>query len=388
MTRRASTPPALVIGGATALLFAAGVPLAALTHRPGKFLIVAFVVPFAAVGVLVARRQPRNAIGWILIALALGSAIGSEAGFYAIRAYSVDHHGLPLSRLAAALAPLAWISILLLLPLPIMLFPDGRVPPGRWRWTLRTYGVLAPLFLVSVGVQTSHAFTDRRIAVDATGQLTSINGSPSGIAAVINLVGLLGYAAFALGAVVRQILRYRRSRGVERQQLKWLLSGGAVALFGMVVATQASKSSPLSALFVAVIALPISIGVAILRYRLYEIDRIISRTISYALLTASLAAVFGGLVVLLTDVLPFSSPVAVAASTLAAAALFAPLRRRLQRGIDRRFNRARYDAQATVTAFTGRLRHAIDPENISGELLGVVDQAVAPAHASIWIRQL
>jgi hypothetical protein len=376
-----------MVGGVTALVFAAGGPLAVFAHRPGKFLIVVFVIPFAAVGVLVARRQPRNAIGWILIALALGSAIGSEAGFYAIRAYSVDHHGLPLSRLAAAVAPLAWISILLLLPLPIMLFPDGRVPPGRGRWALWAYAALAVIFLVSVGAQTGHAFTDRRIAVDSTGQLTSINGSQSGIAAVINLVGFLAYTAFALGAVVRQILRFRRSKGVERQQLKWLLSGGAVAVIGMVTATQASNSSPLSAGFVLVVALPVSMGVAILRYRLYEIDRIISRTISYALLTASLAAVFGGLVVLLTDVLPFSSPVAVAASTLAAAALFAPLRRRLQRGIDRRFNRARYDAQATVAAFTGRLRDAIDLENISGELLGVVDQAVAPAHASIWIKQ-
>jgi hypothetical protein len=337
--------------------------------------------------VLVARRQPGNAIGWILIALALGSAIGSLEGVYAVRAYHVDHHGLPLSRLAVALAPLAWLSILLLLPLPLMLFPDGRVPRGRWRWALWSYVALALVILVGVGIQSGHAFTDKRIAINKSGQLTSIGGSPHGIPAVVNVAVILAYVAFALGAVVRQVLRYRRSRGVERQQLKWLLSGGTAAVIGMVTAAQASNSSPLSALFVLVIALPISMGVAILRYRLYEIDRIISRTISYALLTASLAAVFGGLVVLLTDVLPISSPVAVAASTLAAAALFAPLRRRLQRAIDRRFNRARYDAQATVAAFTGRLRDAIDLDNISGELLGVVDQAVAPAHASIWIRQ-
>jgi hypothetical protein len=388
MARPASTSLAYVLGGVMVLAVAAAVPLAAIAHRPGAFAIVVFVLPFAAVGVLVARRQPGNAIGWILIALALGSAIGSLAGFYALRAYHVDHDGLPLSRLAVALAPLAWISILLLLPLPIMLFPDGRVPPGRWRWVLRAYVAVALVFLVSVGVQTGHAFTDRTIAIDRSGQLTSMTGSQSGIAGLVNLIGIVMYAAFAFAAVVRQIVRYRRSTGVERQQLKWLLSGGAVAVIGLVIATQASNSSPFSGFFVAVVALPVSMGVAILRYRLYEIDRIISRTISYALLTASLAAVFGGLVVLLTDVLPFSSPVAVAASTLAAAALFAPLRRRLQKGIDRRFNRARYDAQATVAAFTGRLRDAIDLENISGELLGVVDQAVSPAHASIWIRQL
>ena len=137
---------------------------------------------------------------------------------------------------------------------------------------------------------------------------------------------------------------------------------------------------------VALTALPLTMGVGILRYRLYEIDRLISRTISYALLTATLGGLFVGGVVLFSDVLPFSSPVAVAASTLAAAALFTPLRSRLQRLIDRRFNRARYDAQATIATFTSGLRGAIDVESIRGELIGVVDHAVAPTHASLWIR--
>jgi hypothetical protein len=147
-----------------------------------------------------------------------------------------------------------------------------------------------------------------------------------------------------------------------------------------------SNSSVLTDLFIAVVALPVSMGVAILRYRLYEIDRLISRTISYALLTAALAGVFVGLVVLLTDVLPFSSPVAVAASTLAAAALFAPLRGRLQHLIDRHFNRTHYDAQATVAAFTGRLHDATDIDSISGELVHTVEHTIAPRHTSIWIR--
>src|SRR5262249_1437992 len=158
-------------------------------------------------------------------------------GFYALWAYQVDH-GLPLSRFAVALAPLAWISILLLLPLPIMLFPDGRVPPGRWRWVLWAYAAVALVFLGSVGVQTSHALPDRTIAIDRNGQLASMTGSQGGIAGVVNLAGVVVYAAFALGAVVRQIVRYRRSTGVERQQLKWLLSGGAVAVVGLVIATQ------------------------------------------------------------------------------------------------------------------------------------------------------
>jgi hypothetical protein len=384
MTRPASG--SLALGTAAALVVAAVVPLAFFAHTPGNVAFLALEIPFAAVGVIIVRRQRRNAIGWVMVALALGSAVGTDGGLYGLRAYHLDRHGLPLSRLAVALAPLAWVSVLTLLPLPIMLFPDGRIPPGRWRVVFWAYVAAASTLVVSVAADDAGAFTHRTIAVDSNGQLASMNGSQHGTAAVVNLVGIVVYAALALAGVGRQLLRYRHSLGVERQQLKWLLSGGAVAVTGLVIATQASNSSPLSALFVAIVALPASIGVAILRYRLYEIDRLISRTITYALLTASLAAVFGGLVVLLTDVLPFSSPVAVAASTLAAAALFAPLRRRLQQLIDRRFNRARYDAQATVAAFTGRLRDAIDLESISGELLGVVDQAVAPAHASVWIK--
>src|SRR4029077_1387596 len=133
-------------------------------------------------------------------------------------------------------------------------------------------------------------------------------------------------------------------------------------------------------------ALPISIGVGILKYRLYEIDRLISRTLSYLILTSLLVGVFVGIVVLATDVLPFSSPVAVAASTLAAAALFNPLRLRVQRLVDRRFNRARYDAEAIVAAFTMRLRDAVDLDTVRGELLRAVNGAVQPAHASVWIR--
>jgi hypothetical protein len=134
------------------------------------------------------------------------------------------------------------------------------------------------------------------------------------------------------------------------------------------------------------IALPVAIGVGILKYRLYEIDRLISRTLSYAILTGLLVGVFIGIVVLATDVLPFSSPVAVAASTLAAAALFNPLRLRIQRLVDRRFNRARYDAEAIVGAFTLRLRDAVDLDTVRGELLQAVTRAVQPAHASVWIR--
>jgi hypothetical protein len=138
---------------------------------------------------------------------------------------------------------------------------------------------------------------------------------------------------------------------------------------------------------VGVAALPVSIGIGILKYRLYEIDRIISRTLAYALVTALLVGVYAGLVLLATQVLQFSSPVAVAASTLVAAALFSPLRRRVQRAVDRRFNRARYDADRTVAAFAARLKDAVDLDSVRDDLTGVVHQALEPAHVSVWIAR-
>jgi hypothetical protein len=191
---------------------------------------------------------------------------------------------------------------------------------------------------------------------------------------------LILYVAFCLAVVTRQVLAYRRSTGVHRQQLKWLMSGGAIALIGLIASLTAGGA------FVAVIALPISIGVGGLRYRLYEIDRLISRTLSYAILTALLVGTFIGLIALITNTLALSGRVGVAASTLAAAALFNPLRVRIQRVVDRRFNRARYDADATVAAFTARLRDAVELDAIRADLLDAVNRAVQPTHASVWIK--
>jgi hypothetical protein len=387
MTRRVSASLPLPLGGVTVFVLAAGVPLAVLAHTPGQIAFLVLMVLFAAVGVLVARRQPGNAIGWILIALALCSAVGLAGGFYALRAYQIDHVALPLSRLAVALAPLSWLSIFALLPLAVFLFPDGRVPVGRWRWALWCYVCVGTAIVVGVAVETGRAFSDRTIAIDSNGQLASLGGSQQGVLAdAVNALGLFAYAPFLVAAIARPLLRCRRSSGVERQQLKWLIGGGTLAVIGVLGMVVPSNSSIWSYLVVGLFALPLCMGVAILRYHLYEIDRLISRTISYALLTTALAGVFIGLVVLLTDVLPFSSPVAVAASTLAAAALFAPLRGRLQQLIDRHFNRTHYDAQATVAEFTEHLRNAIDIDSISGELVGTVEHTIAPKHATVWIR--
>jgi hypothetical protein len=209
------------------------------------------------------------------------------------------------------------------------------------------------------------------------------------------LILILG---LSLSFIVRQALSWRRAAGERRQQLKWLASGAFVSVVCLIVAGNfgSSGNGPAgptllgvltSLVWFGVAALPVSIGVAILKYRLYEIDRIISRTLAYAIVTGLLVGVYAGLVLLATEILRFSSPVAVAASTLVAAALFNPVRRRVQHAVDRRFNRARYDAERMVTAFAGRLQDAVDPDAVRADLTGVVHIALAPTHVSVWLRQ-
>jgi hypothetical protein len=325
-----------------------------------------------------------------MLLLPLSFMVGADASFYSVAAYRLGHHGLPLARLAVFLTA-GWIGFVLLLPLPVLLFPDGHLPSPRWRWTLRLYLVCAAVFVVAVGIRERGAFTDRRITVDSSGALTHTS-SNSGLASAVTAVMFIAYALLSLSWVVRQVVAYRRSTGERREQLKWLMSGGATAIIGLVVSAglNGSRSPVLSVMegvaTVGIAALPVGIGVGILKYRLYEIDRLISRTLTYAILTGLLVGVFVGIVSLATDVLPFSSPVAVAASTLAAAALFNPLRRRVQHTVDRRFNRSRYDADAIVTAFTMMLRDAVDLDTVRIELLLAVERAVEPAHASVWLR--
>jgi hypothetical protein len=192
-------------------------------------------------------------------------------------------------------------------------------------------------------------------------------------------------AAFWLAATGRQVLSWRRSSGERRQQLKWLASGAAICgVFGIWAI--ATNSAIWQVLILGFAALPLSIGIAILKYRLYEIDRIISRTLAYAIVTGLLVGVYAGLVLLATGVLGLHSSVAVAAATLAAAALFSPVRRRVQRVVDRRFNRARYDADQTVAAFAAGLKDAVDLDSVQTDLTRVVHQALEPAYVSVWIR--
>jgi hypothetical protein len=277
-----------------------------------------------------------------------------------------------------------------------LLFPDGRLPSRRWRWLLAAYAAISAVYVMAAAVVAGGVIARHRIQVNTGGSLVAID-RPTGWFAVTTQVISIAFVACWVLFVLRQVLSWRRADGERRQQLKWLMSGAAVCLAGgsLIVLGSAldPHASPAVAQVssslgtVAVIGLPIGVGVGILKYRLYDIDRIISRTLAYAIVTGVLIGVYAGLVLLATQVVSITTPVAVAASTLAAAALFSPLRRRVQRAVDRRFNRARYDADKTVAAFAARLTGAVDLDAVRADLLGVVQRSLEPAHASVWTSQ-
>jgi hypothetical protein len=347
-----------------------------------------FGLSFISVGLVVARREPRNPMGWLLLGAALAVLVGSDSPAYAYLDYGSHHGGLPLGHVALLTTALTF-GWFLLVPLIILLFPTGR-PGSHWRWPLRAYLAVIVVFIagvLSIAVSDFHL----RAPVDGSGNLIDLI-NPSGASRWVRPVEGLGFVSAALlsiASVLYQVRSYRGASGERRQQLKWLGTGAAACVV-LVLVTFLWSSAPgivSDVLFpLGLTALPVTIGVGILRYRLYEIDRLISRGLSYAILTALLAGTFIGLIALTTDVLDISSRVGVAASTLAAAALFNPLRKRIQRLVDRRFNRARYDAEATVAAFTARLRDAVEIDAIRADLLDVVNRAVQPTHASVWIR--
>jgi hypothetical protein len=262
-----------------------------------------------------------------------------------------------------------------------------------WRWTLRVYLTVSAIVVLLLGVGGAvQALTAQRIQVDSSGDLVTPHAQGSVLQNIGAASFLLLYVAIVFSWVLRQVLGYRRAAGDRRAQLKWLMSGGLISVVGLVLAlTESNAGSPIVRLmanvgFVGVAALPISIGVGVLKYRLYEIDRLVSRTLSYAIVTGLLVGVYVAMIALTTRLIPLSSSVGVAASTLVAVALFTPVRRRVQHRVDRRFNRARYDAEAMVGSLTARLRDAVNLDAVRGDLLGVVRAAVEPSHVSLWIR--
>jgi hypothetical protein len=384
--------------GVLIVLFFAALVLLAFAAREAEsdIAVFGFAPVLAPVGFVVARRQPGNPLGWMFLALAALSALGPAAGAYAVLSYRLGHH-LPLAAAAVFLA-LWWCPLIVTFPLVILLFPDGRLPSPRWRPVLWGYLAVAACWPVSVYVVAISAVAAGDVHILPGGDLKAVD-NPAGSSAwlgSVEAVILPVLAVFWLVLVARQVLSWRRADGERRQQLKWLMSGAAVCVaattFIAVGGTLDPSASPaFQAMFnvvaVGIGALPVSIGVAILKYRLYDIDRIISRTLAYAIVTGLLVGVYAGLVLLATGVFRFHSTVAVAAATLAAAALFAPLRRRVQRAVDRRFNRARYDADLTVAAFASRLKDAVDLDAVRDDLAGVVQNVLEPVHVSVWTNE-
>jgi hypothetical protein len=384
-----------VLGLLSPLVVAGSYALEALDHQfsssasglADAATLATYVLAFTAVGVVVVRRQPRNPIGWMLIGVALAVPAGNDGSTYADLDYTLHHGTLPLGHVALLLSS-SWICALALVPLIVLHFPDGRVGL-RWRWPLRAYLAVFALTLAGIVAATASDFA-RRMPLDANGNVVGLRHPSGATAWLVPVEGalVLSWVALVIVAIGFQLRRYRRASGERRQQLKWLATGAAVCIVGLATTKILPSGSALGGITfcVGLAALPLAIGVGILRYRLYEIDRLVSRTLSYAILTALLAGTFIGLIALTTNTLALSGRVGVAASTLAAAALFNPLRSRVQRLVDRRFNRTRYNAEATVAAFTARLRDAVEIDAIRADLLEAVNRAVQPAHASVWIK--
>ncbi|HEY3925441.1 MAG TPA: hypothetical protein VGL75_12840 [Acidothermaceae bacterium] len=381
----------LVLGGFTAVAVAAGCVLTVLAHDSrvsfdGVLLLIIAIV--AAVGLVVARRQPANSIGWMLLVAAMFFAAYAVAVLYVVLDYNRHGGRLPLGRVALAAEP-AWVPGFVLLGLAVALFPEGRLASRRWRIPLIVYIVAGAWFCSVWSLSLATLHIGAGFDVDEVGNYPGDPGGFSGATAAMAWAASPIVLLLLIAFVIRQAATWRRATGERRKQLTWLMTGGALSVVSIyLVSTNNTSSAQRAVTDVAAIgltAIPLAIGVGILKYRLYEIDRLISRTLSYLVITGLLVAVFLGLVALTTSVLPFSSPVGVAASTLAAAALFNPVRRRVQRLVDRRFNRARYDAESIIAGFKIRLRDAVDLDTINHELREAVNEAVAPSHASVWI---
>ena len=387
---------ALVLGGLVVAAAIVDVPLARLAHQSvtasGGSLPVWISAGFGVVGFVVAWRKPRNPLGWVLLAMAVTGVLSQDASFYTLADYRLRHGGLPLGWVALLLQP-GWAPSLVLLGLVFLLFPDGRPPSPRWRWVLWASVAVGALWIASAFALTLQAIIGHHLRVDSGGNLVALNNSAGNAAwwNAITSVATVVLAACWLGSLGAQALSYRRSSGERRQQLKWLMAGSAIAgIFLAISFSQPTSATGIPRVLAVIaptmlLALPLSIGVAILRYRLFDIDRIVSRTLGYALVTGLLVGVYAGLVLLATHVVSIRTPVAVAASTLAAAALFNPLRRWVQRAVDRRFNRARYDADRTVAAFAARLKDTVDPDETRADLAAVVRASLEPTHVSVWI---
>jgi hypothetical protein len=341
------------------------------------------------VGALLASRRPRHPVGWLLLGLGVPVALSGVATGYANYGLMARPGSLPGADLAAVYHGVSVLGVLTCLQFVLLLTPTGSLPSPRWRWWAWLVGGAALVALVSALL----------LPLDPPYQAFPNPLVVPGLAGLLRSVGGVAWILTALGPVVAAgslLLRFRRARGVERQQLRWLALAAALAATVVVVTALAlalglvgdSGDEVLLGWVSAVVLglMPLATGAAILRYRLYDLDRIVSRTLAYGLLTLLLGGGYAVVVLVLGQLLGRGSSLVVAAATLAVAAVFQPARRRVQGAVDRRFNRRRYDAARTIQGFSARLREQLDLDALTADVLTVVDQTMQPTQASLWLR--
>jgi hypothetical protein len=342
------------------------------------------MVSAATIGAVLASRRPRHPVGWLLLACGLSLSAAGVAGGYAPYGLQVRPGALPAAAWVAMYYPATALLALALLGLVLLLTPTGSPPSPGWRWwAWLMAGTLAVLLLAMP--LAPRPPEERYRAVDNPFDLRPFDGALLLANRALLAVTVLGVLIGAGSLVVR----FHRARGIERQQLRWVVLAAALTGVGMLasaVLVAADNESLVGWVSgVCVVLLPLAVGAAVLRYRLFDLDRIISRTLAYGLLTVLLGLGYAGVVLGLGRLLPGSSLV-VAAATLAVAAVFQPARRRIQAAVDRRFNRRRHDAVRTIAAFNDRLRDEVDLEALTGELLAVVEETMQPTQTSLWLR--
>lgn len=335
-------------------------------------------IPAPVIGALISSRRRDNPYGWVWLVMGLGLALQLYMSEYVF--LSLHRPGVPLVGVAGILSGVGWATAYFSLPLVLLLYPTGHPPSGRWNVLLRGI-LLTAATTIGFGVfSPTEGVSPVRNPIQATGVL-------GGAVETVVAVGTILVLGSTVPAAVSLVARYRSAGPTERAQLKWFLFAALVFVVSLIVdffwelegVGEALKEGLVMAF------LPVAVAVAILRHRLYDIDRIVSRTVSYAVVTALLVGVYVMGVFLLQRVVPASSDLAVAASTLAAAAAFNPIRRRVQSAVDRRFNRARYDAVRTVEQFSERVRIAADATDLTTELQRVAASVMEPAHLSVWL---
>jgi hypothetical protein len=386
----------LVVAGATTGLLSGSVATALSSGSVDLYSIITGLtgslaaVSLATVGAVLASRLPRNPIGWLL--LVAGAVLG-----FSFVATTPGVTGLPGGIWLLWLGNLAWFPAVVLMGVVLpLLYPTGRLPSPRWRAVV----IVVAVAVVVALIQTAFSPFSPGSAPPGVGNPLAVSGSLGSVLSLMSSAAILAAVVCFPLAAASLVLRYRRASGVERAQLRWFAAVAALIglSFAVALVTNSATSGILVIvsntawllLFVGLALLPVAIGIAVLRYRLYEIDRLVSRSIGWGVLTVILGAVFVGLVLGLQTVLaPFtgSNDLAVACSTLLVFSLFQPVRRRVQGLVDRRFNRSRYDAQAAVAAFTERLRDEVDLDTLQGSLLTIVEANLEPTTVSMWLRE-